>query len=123
MKKNLFFSEEACWLRDGIFSGSPIFYFALDRKIPKSGGSGSGFEINFGFLQFSDHRDFLKTPGFRDFFGIFSTSRYSGHFYLRERDFFRGMGYPVIKPTLVYKGQLTLFMKGSFLTMVILNFT
>ena len=36
------------WLRDGIFSGSlipiGIFYFGLDRKIPKSRGTGSGFE-------------------------------------------------------------------------------
>ena len=67
------------WLRDG------IFYFGLDRKIPKiskSRGSRSGFENPgrkfeilsknigkiFGFSRFSDYRDFFgiswKSPGF-----------------------------------------------------------
>ena len=43
-----------------------IFYFGLDRKIskiPKSRGSGSGYENpkkNFGFLRFSGHRDIFE---------------------------------------------------------------
>ena len=40
------------WLQDG------IFYFELDRKIPKFPGSGfENPEFFFGFSRFSDHRE------------------------------------------------------------------
>ena len=150
---------------------NPEIYFGLDRKIPTSRGSGSGFQDpqkipkipyieigilkplkipeksrvrkykkNFlGFSRYSDFREFFgifaKSPGFEVFvdsgflsqgfsslgYGIFLVSRFLspgfgiflnvgifylrdilGIFYPRDRDFFRGMGYPNKKPPLAY---------------------
>ena len=86
----------------------------------------------FGFLRFSEHRDFFgifgKSPGYGIFSGFLENPRDSGFFqsrnfyprdsgffesrdfyprdflpsgYPRDRDFFRGMGYPDKKPTLL----------------------
>ena len=59
------------WLRDG------IFYFELDRKIPKSRGSGSEFENPEKILKGKCRKYTV--------FGIF----YSRNFYPRDSGFFR----------------------------------
>ena len=46
-------------LEDGIFSGSQIFYFGLNQKIPKFRGSGSEFFI-LGWIEK------FRNPGDRD---------------------------------------------------------
>ena len=102
--------------------GIGIFYFGVDREIPKV----PKFQgKNFRFLRFPDYRDFFgifwKSPGFSANprgFGIFLNfgilipgilqnprdSIFFGIFYLRDIQmgiFFRGLGYPDLKPTLI----------------------
>ena len=119
---DFFNDHNQSWLRDG------IFYFELDQKIPKSRGSGSGFEnpekipsekflfpgffviSGFGIFRnfvifisgiFTKSPGFMQNPNDSGFFRDFLLLGYPGDFLSQGSGFFRGMGYPDKKPTLI----------------------
>ena len=62
----------------------------------------SGFILISRFLS----PGFMENPRDSGFFRDFLASGYTGDFYPRDRDFFRGMGYPDKKPTLLVSSNL-----------------